>query len=71
MALRDAVLAAGVPTIEVHLTNIHSREDFRQRSLIAPVAVGQIAGFGVEGYYLALRAAVGLITQGHGQEGSG
>lgn len=69
VALRDAVLAAGVPTIEVHLTNIHGREDFRQRSLIAPVALGQIAGFGIEGYYLALRAALGLISQG--QEGSG
>ncbi len=71
VALRDAVLAAGVPTIEVHITNIYGREDFRRRSLIAPVALGQIAGFGVEGYYLALRAAIGLISQGQAQEGSG
>ncbi len=71
VALRDAVLASGVPTIEVHLTNIHGREDFRQRSLIAPVAVGQIAGFGVESYYLALRAALGLIARGGAREGGG
>lgn len=64
VALRDAVLAAAVPVIEVHLSNIHKRESFRQRSLIADVAAGQILGFGGESYLLGLRAAVTLVRQG-------
>ena len=62
VAIRDAILAVGLPVVEVHLSNIHRREEFRQRSLISDVAVGQITGFGVESYLLGLRAAVRVIA---------
>ena len=61
LAMRDAVSAVGVPTIEIHISNIHKREQFRHHSFIAEVAVGQIAGFGVDSYLLGLRAAVNLL----------
>lgn len=61
VAIRDAVEAAGLPAVEVHLSNIYSRESFRHLSLIAPVASGQISGFGVDSYRLGLHALVGLI----------
>ena len=61
VAIRDAISSVKVPTVEVHLSNIYSREEFRQRSVIAPVAAGQIAGFGMNSYLLGLRAAIDLI----------
>lgn len=64
VAIRDAISATGIPTIEVHLSNIYSREEFRHTSLIAPVAVGQISGFGKESYVLGLEAAISLINNG-------
>jgi len=61
VAIRDAISAVAIPTIEVHLSNIYKREDFRQKSFVAQVAEGQISGFGAESYYLALEAASKLI----------
>ena len=60
IALRDAISAVGVPTIEIHLSNVHAREEFRHKSLIAPVCRGQILGFGAESYVLAVEASVNV-----------
>src|SRR3989338_6448745 len=58
VAIRDAIAAVNIPTVEVHLSNIHAREEFRRTSLIAPVSVGQVSGFGVQSYLLGLQAAI-------------
>ena len=60
VAIRDAVAAVSVPTVEVHLSNIYKREEFRHHSMIAPSAVGQVSGFGVQSYVLGLLAAIDL-----------
>jgi 3-dehydroquinate dehydratase II len=61
LAMRDAISAVGIPVVEIHLSNIHKREEFRHHSLIAEVAVGQIAGFGLQSYLIGLRAAVAQL----------
>ncbi len=67
VALRDAVLSTGIPTVEVHLSNIYNREEFRKHSYLADVAVGQVTGFGTDSYLLGLRAAAGIL-QGPGKK---
>ena len=63
VAIRDAIAAVGIPTVEVHLSNIYSREEFRRTSLISPVAAGQVSGFGINSYLLGLEAAVRTIKK--------
>jgi len=61
VAIRDAIAASGIPTVEVHLSNIYAREEFRQKSLISPVAKAAILGFGPRSYTLGLEALIDLI----------
>jgi len=60
VAIRDAIAAVSIPTVEVHLSNIYSREEFRRTSLISTVASGQVSGFGINSYLLGLEAAIGM-----------
>lgn len=69
VSLRDAVISVDIPVIEVHLSNVHAREAFRRRSLIAPATVGQISGFGSLSYLLALEAAIHLAKHHSRSEG--
>ncbi len=64
VALRDAVAAAAIPAIEVHLSNLHTREEFRHHSFLTPVCLGQIAGLGAVGYRLALEALIDRFSHG-------
>jgi 3-dehydroquinate dehydratase-2 len=63
VAIRDAISAIEISTIEVHLSNIYTREEFRQKSLISPVAKGVICGFGIDSYILGLEAAVSMVKR--------
>ena len=63
IAIRDAIAAIQIPTIEVHISNIHAREEFRQKSLIAPVCAGQISGFGPFSYHMAMVGIVQIISE--------
>ena len=63
VALRDAITSVSLPTVEVHLSNIYQREDFRRHSFIAEVAMGQISGFGPYSYHLGLLAAIGYLRK--------
>ncbi|MFA5165514.1 MAG: type II 3-dehydroquinate dehydratase [Candidatus Omnitrophota bacterium] len=63
VAIRDAIAAVSIPAVEVHLSNIHAREEFRRTSLIAPVAAGQVSGFGLDSYRLGLMAAIGIAKK--------
>ena len=64
VAIRDAIVGVGIPTVEVHLSNIYQREAFRHHSYIAPIAIGQVSGFGIESYRLGLQALVAHLRLG-------
>lgn len=61
VAIRDAISAVSLPAVEIHISNIHNREDFRKNSFIAPVCIGQISGFGLDSYKLGLQALINKL----------
>jgi len=63
VALRDAISAVALPVVEVHISNVYAREEFRRRSLIAPVCIGSVSGFGWQSYLLALQGLVGYLAE--------
>ena len=67
VALRDALTGVGLPFVEVHVSNVHAREPFRRESLLAPVALGSVVGFGPDSYLLAVRGLVRHLQQGNGE----
>jgi 3-dehydroquinate dehydratase-2 len=73
VAIRDAIEAVALPTVEVHISNLHVREPFRQQSIIAAKCIGQISGFGAQSYYLGLDAALARVeaTSRDGKKGQG
>jgi 3-dehydroquinate dehydratase-2 len=71
VAVRDAIAAVSIPTVDVHLSNIHAREPFRHHSYVAEVAVGQISGFGPHSYVLGIEAAVHHVQSRHAKHRSG
>jgi 3-dehydroquinate dehydratase-2 len=70
IAIRDAISAIGIPTVEVHISNIHRREEFRRTSMIAPVCAGQITGFGPFSYHLGMISIIQIITEINQQRSS-
>jgi 3-dehydroquinate dehydratase II len=69
IAIRDAIAAVGLPTVEVHISNIYKREDFRHKSYISEVAAGVISGFGINSYMLGIRAALAILKTGKNANG--
>ena len=63
VAIRDAILSCGLPVVEVHISNVHKREDFRQKSFVSGVALGVISGFGINSYFLGLSALVDYLKE--------
>jgi 3-dehydroquinate dehydratase-2 len=68
-ALRDAISAVGLPVVEVHMSNVHAREEFRHRSLLSPVCVGQVVGFGWRSYLLGLQGLQDYLVERAGKQG--